>query len=45
MAKQESLWRGSMNGIFFAKNYKRKNTSLTTTIDNRRSCSVGRRRE
>jgi len=37
VAKQESLWRGSLNGKEIAKNYKRKNTSPTTTIDNRRS--------
>lgn len=37
VAKQESLWRGSLNGKKIAKSYKRKNTSPTPTIDNRRS--------
>jgi hypothetical protein len=40
VAKQESLWRGSLNGKKIAINYKSKNTSPTTTIDNRRSCVV-----
>jgi hypothetical protein len=37
VAKQESLWRGSLNGKKIAKNHKRKNTSPTTSIDNCRS--------
>ncbi len=37
MAKEESLCKGSLNGIFLANIYKTNNTSPTTTINNHRS--------
>ncbi len=37
MAKEESLCKGSLNGIVFANIYKTNNTSPTTTINNHRS--------
>ncbi len=37
VAKEESLCKGSLNGIFFTNVYKKNNTSLTTTINHHRS--------